>query len=221
MHTSNTLFLAALSVNVANIIAAPAGLSPNIRPVSPSQPLPTPATPTTSEPKLATMTPAPVQKRQARGDINMLEDFVFPQKKVSSSSAAASSSTFAFVITRPTPPAVLPAPVQKRQARGDINMLEDFVFPQKKVSSSSAAASSSTFAFVITRPTPPAAAPGRLGGRDVLPQAAPNDDNAFGPLEELVFPQKVSSSSGTASPSATPELSPSRHPLAAPIDANP
>ncbi|KAI4281622.1 MAG: hypothetical protein L6R38_003563 [Xanthoria sp. 2 TBL-2021] len=227
MHPSISLCLAASSLYVAHVIAAPAGSSPNARDVSPSQSISTSATLTTPDIDLATVTPAPAQKRQAVGaigDINILEEFVLPQSISSSSSSSSSSPTFAFVITRPTPPARMPAPVQKRQARGDINILEEFVLPQSISSSPSSSLPSSTFAFVITRPTRPAAVPVKLAERDAQ-KGATNEDKTFGPLADLVFPQMMSSSSSSssASPSSTPafELSPSRHPLAAPIDGNP
>ncbi|KAL9035721.1 MAG: hypothetical protein Q9180_004706 [Flavoplaca navasiana] len=222
MHSSISLFLAASSLFVARGIAAPAGLSPNARD-APTQTISNPPTSTTSDIDLATMTPAPAQKRQAggaTGDINILEDFVLPQSKSSSSSSTSSSSSFVFIITRPTPPAGIPAPVQKRQALGNINMLEDFVLPQS-ISSSSSTTTSSTFAFVV-RPTAPAAAPVNLAERNV-PRALKNEDPSFGALAALVFPQKISSSSAVPTPTPTPtptpaaELSPSRHPLARPV----
>ena len=218
MHSSISLFLAGLSLYVARGIAAPAGLSPNAR-HAPTQTISTSPTSATSDIDLATMTPAPAQKRQvvgATGDINILEDFVLPRSKSSSSSSTSSSSSFVFIITRPTPPAGIPVPVQKRQALGNINMLEDFVLPQS-ISSSSSTTTSSTFAFVI-RPTAPPAAPVNLAERNV-PKALNNEDPSFGALAALVFPQKISSSSAVPTPTPTPaaELSPSRHPLARPI----
>lgn len=218
MHSSISLFLAASSLYVARGIAAPAGMSPNARD-APRQTILTSPTSTTSGIELATMTPAPAQKRQAvgaTGDINILEDFVLPQSISSSSSSTSSSSSFVFIITRPTPPAGIPVPVQKRQALGNINMLEDFVLPQS-ISSSSSTTTSSTFAFAI-RPTAPAAAPVNLAERNA-PKALKNEDPSFGALAGLVFPQKISSSSAIPTPTPTPtaELSPSRHPLARPI----
>ncbi|KAL8655953.1 MAG: hypothetical protein Q9226_002845 [Calogaya cf. arnoldii] len=222
MHASISLFLAAASLPVANILAAPAGLSPSARDISPSQSISTSATPTTSDINQATVTPTPAQRRQARGSINMLEDFVLPQSKSSSSSSASSTSSFVFRITRPTPPAAArPARVQKRQARGDINMLEDIVLPQSISSATPSVSSSSSFVFRITRPTPPAAAPVKLAERDDHLKAAKNEDNSFGLLADLSFPQMISSSSATPSPTPAAVLSPSRHPLAPSIEAPP
>ena len=221
MHASISLFLTAASLHVANILAAPAGLSPNARDVSPSQSISTSATPTTSDINQATVTPAPAQRRQARGNIDMLEDFVLPQSTSSSSSSSSSTSSFVFRITRPTPPAAArPARVQKRQARGDINILEDIVLPQAISSATPSASSTSSFVFRITRPTPSPGAPVNLAERDDHPKAGTNQDKTFGLLADLSFPQ-MKSSSATPSPTPTAVLSPSRHPLAPPIGAPP
>lgn len=223
MYSSITLFLAASSLYVAHITAAPAGWSPNARDVPPSQI----STPTTPDVDLATVTAAPAEKRQilgtleSAGNINMLEDFVLPQSISSSSSASSSSNSSSMSrIPRPTPGPRVRAPIQERQAFGNINMLEDFVLPQSIRPSPSPSMPSSTFASVTTGPTPTAAARVTLVGRNAQ-KAASNEDDAFGPLADLVFPQKISSSS--ASPSSTPafELSPSRHPLAPPVVGSP
>ncbi|KAI4110899.1 MAG: hypothetical protein LQ339_000901 [Xanthoria mediterranea] len=222
MYSSITLFLAASSLYVAHITAAPAGWSPNARDF-PSQI----STPTTPDIDPATVTAAPAEKRrilgslESAGNINMLEDFVLPQS-ISSSSSASSSSSSMSRIPRPTPGPRVRGPIQKRQALGNINMLEDFVLPQSIRPSPSSSMPSSTFASVTTGPTPTAAARVTLVGRNAQ-KAASNEDDAFGPLADLVFPQKISSSSSSASPSSTPafELSPGRHPLAPPIVDSP
>ncbi|KAL8786649.1 MAG: hypothetical protein Q9213_002678 [Squamulea squamosa] len=171
MHSPISLVLVALSFSVANVVAAPAGPPPNARDVAPSQTISRPATLTTSDIDLATVTPAPVPKRQAIGDINILDEL-------------------------------------------------EGVFPQRISSSSSLGASSSTFEFIITRPTAAAAAPVRITRRNA--QIVPNDEGAsFGVLNDISFPQKISSSipSSSSSSSTAFELSPTRYPGVAPAAA--
>ncbi|KAL8771840.1 MAG: hypothetical protein Q9209_002778 [Squamulea sp. 1 TL-2023] len=158
-----------LPLFVENVVAAPAGSPPNARDLTPSLTISVPTTLTTSDINLATVTPAPAQKRQAIGDINILDEL-------------------------------------------------EGVLPQRISPSSSLGASSSTFEFIITRPTAPAAAAARVVQRNA--QIAPNDEGAsFGLLNDLSFPQKISSSSTSSSSTTAFELSPTRYPGAAPVAA--
>ncbi|KAL8800099.1 MAG: hypothetical protein Q9182_005411 [Xanthomendoza sp. 2 TL-2023] len=163
MHASVPSILAASSFYFGNIAAAPAASPPNARDVAhfeSSSPITTSTTPNVDLPVVTSM---PVEKRQGKGDIYLLNDIVIPQHASarSSSSTSLSSSTFAFVITRPT-----------------------------------------------KAPTPSAAEPADLVER-VVAKAAANPDESLRSLADLSFPQMISSSSSTtASPTPTNELNP-------------
>ncbi|KAL8736686.1 MAG: hypothetical protein Q9166_000052 [cf. Caloplaca sp. 2 TL-2023] len=146
MYTSISLIFAFSSL-LGNVMAAPAALPPDVRDIVPSQSVSSSTAPTTPNIDMATVTPIAAQKRQANGDINILEDLVIPQKISSSSSSTSGlpSSTFEFVIARPTKLAAQPAQLAERDAQKaaknddtTFGALAALSFPQKISSSASA-----------------------------------------------------------------------------------
>ena len=131
----------------------------------------------------------------------------------------------------PSPPTSIPAtttvphagtstitasPQRKRaESEADINNLNDIVFPQKISSASSptSSAASSTFVFSVRNLPRATDKPVKLAAKDLSHQARQEEaqqDSALGSLGEFSFPQKISSSSASASPTSTAfELSPS------------
>lgn len=113
------------------------------------------------------------------------------------------------------------SPIMKRVEQ-DLGSLGDLVAPQK-ISSSPLASTSTTSSFLLDVTSPPEAnnKPVKLMAKDVQHEAR-QQDSSFGSLEDLSFPQKVSSASANASSTATVfELSPTRSatPTAVDLDA--
>ncbi|KAL9598505.1 MAG: hypothetical protein Q9219_004478, partial [cf. Caloplaca sp. 3 TL-2023] len=87
-------------------------------------------------------------------------------------------------------------PLEKRAAQqSDIDVLEDIVFPQKISASpsSTTSAASSTFEFSVNQPPEPTPTPVQLARKNIQHEARQRE-SGFGALEELSFPQKISSS---------------------------
>ncbi|KAI4188367.1 MAG: hypothetical protein L6R41_002198 [Letrouitia leprolyta] len=94
------------------------------------------------------------------------------------------------------------SPIMKRVEQ-DLGSLGDLVAPQK-ISSSPLASTSTTSSFLLDVTSPPEAnnKPVKLMAKDVQHEAR-QQDSSFGSLEDLSFPQKVSSASANASSTAT------------------
>ncbi len=150
---------------------------------------------------VATVTAAPA-------GLSPIPQNVYPSQSIPTSATPTTSSADMATVT--------PAPARRKPAHEAIRILEQLVLPQSISSSSTSSVSSSTFVFMITRPTKPAAKPSNLAARMMT-----NEDTSFGPLADLVFPQKISSSVSSTSSRTAFELSPTRHPLAVPVAAGP
>ncbi|KAL8834248.1 MAG: hypothetical protein Q9170_003835 [Blastenia crenularia] len=103
--------------------------------------------------------------------------------------------------------------IRRAQPQGDISMLDDLVFPQKISSSPSpsSSAASSTFLFSVTHSPKATGKPVKLAAKKLSHEPRAQDPS-FEALEELSFPQKISSSSAPAATTSTAfELSPTNH----------
>ncbi|KAL8688684.1 MAG: hypothetical protein Q9218_005468 [Villophora microphyllina] len=199
MYATISIAFAISTLYIGNTIAAPAGLPPNVRDIVPSS--------TTSFVATPTITPKPV-RRNLEGVLDPLDDLVFPQMiSPSVTSSSSSSSTFEFRIH--TKPTAKPASHESRNLAKKAQSQEDpfgglgeLSFPQK------ISASAST-----TSAAPTASASNAIGNqgsisfdsRD-LAKKAQDPDHAFGVLDDLRFPQAISSSASSTAPTTTPTI---------------
>ncbi|KAI4101896.1 MAG: hypothetical protein L6R37_004717 [Teloschistes peruensis] len=200
MYATITLAFSISSLFIGNTMAAPVGLPPNARDIitSPTSNIDTPA-----------VAPKPV-RRNPEEVFGSLSDLVFPQKISPSPTSITASSTFEFRIH--TKSTATPASHESRnlakkaqQPGKPFGGLSDLSFPQKvSASSSSAPAPTATSADAI----------GNAGSisfdpRDLAKKApgASSEDDPFGGLDELSFPQKISASASASTTSAAPTAS--------------
>ncbi|KAL8949376.1 MAG: hypothetical protein Q9222_004512 [Ikaeria aurantiellina] len=101
---------------------------------------------------------------------------------------------------------ITPVPAQKRD-QGSFGSLEDLVFPQHISPSPTSSVLSTTLAFQIASGQKPTLVSEVVAARDVpedaRKRASGSSGSGFGPLEELSFPQMISSSSSSTASSAT------------------
>ncbi|KAI4251162.1 MAG: hypothetical protein LQ352_005024 [Teloschistes flavicans] len=155
------------------------------------------------------ITPKPI-RRNLEGAMDSLDDLVFPQMISPSPTSSTASSTFEFRIH--TKATATPAShdsrnlAKKAQEQGNpFGGLADLSFPQKiSASSSSAPAPTATSANAIGN-----AGSISFDSRDLAKKAAEaqSQDDPFGGLDELSFPQKISASASTTSAGPTASAS--------------
>lgn len=127
-----------------------------------------------------------------------------PPKGRDAAPSPTATTPYASTVTAATPPIM-------ERAEPELGSLGDLVAPQK-ISSSASATTSTTSAFLLDVTPPPEAnnKPVKLVVKEVQHEAR-QQDPSFGSLDDLSFPQKVSSASANASSTSTVfELSPAR-----------